>query len=294
MSVDVKVQDEAVELFTLDGDEYLYVVDDPSGTPTPSKVASREIASPANYWRRNRDFNVAWCANLSSSSKLAIGPALSSTGTETANAFATTNALTRRKRVTNTSATPAGSGAGYQLTLPTVYRGGATGYGGFRFLTRFAVSTMPASWRAFIGLAATGGAFANADPSSNVNMVGIGKDAADTAWQVMSNDASGTATKAAALNATNFPINSATAIFEVEFYCPPGNAPNITYWMRNISGVDANGNDTYSSTVTGTISSDLPVVDTPLCVHIWVNNGTSVTAVALDLLRFATEALGSN
>lgn len=176
--------------------------------------------------------------------------------------------------------------------MPNVhcYRGDAAGYGGFRFLTRFAMTTLPATWRAFIGLTSSTSALSNADPSTNTQIVGLGKDVGDTAWQIMSNDGTGSATKAA-LNSTDFPI-TANVLLEIELYCPPGNAQNVTYWVRNISGVDANGNDTYSKVVTGTISADLPATATTLAMQVWANNGSTASAIVIDCCKMFCETLG--
>jgi hypothetical protein len=75
--------------------------------------------------------------------------------------------------------------------------GNASGVGGFFFQTRFGISdaALVANARSAVGLTATTTAFANADPSTFLNFIGMAHDAADTNWQIMRNTGSGTATK---------------------------------------------------------------------------------------------------
>lgn len=290
---DTKVENEANELFDFVGDEYSYIVFDPNGTPTPSKVAARtQWLAAAHYWRRSRDYGVTWCAGWANSGLSSIGQAWTTFGTAAgSNAYATTNERTRRKRAAFTTGTSAGSSAGVRLGQASVMRGSSTGRGGFHVLHRFAINTMPATWRAFFGIAPNA-QLANADPSTNANIIGIGKDSGDAAWQIMFNAGSGTATKVA-LSATDFPINDTTAVFEIELYCPPGNSPNVSYWVRKISGVDANGNDTYSKVLPGTITTNLPLVDTSITPQAWLNNDVNAAAAIVDLMHHYYEAIGT-
>jgi len=290
---DTKVENETNELITLDGNEYLYAVDDPSGTPTPSKVAGGMLGSPS--LKGNRDWGCVFVSGYANTALqfhpgnaqyTAIGSTAGSNG------LGTGNERSRRKRVPHTTGASAGSSAGTRSSAIGFYRGNASGRGGFRFVFRFAMNTLPASWRAFVGINALFANPSNADPSAMVNMFGLGKDAADTAWQIMTNDGSGTATKTA-LNTTDFPISDTTSVFELEFYCPPGTAPSITYRVSRITGVDANSKDTYATgAVTGTISSDLPAVDTNLGWLMWINNDVNASAAIIDIIKCYWETTG--
>lgn len=285
---DTKVESETNELLFLDGDEYFYAVDDPSGTPTSSKIASRTTRS-MSWWRQERELALWWPASFGNATLSVFGAGPVSVGsTSTGTAFATTNTITRRKRANFDTGAVSGTVAYVRPGSTSIKRGDASGVGGFRFLARFAITTMPASWRSFIGLVPLGSLTpTNVDPSSLLNMVGIGKDAADTAWQIMFNDGSGTASKIA-LSASDFPVNT-TTLLEVELFCPPGASQNITYWARNISGVDANGFDTYSKIVTGTISTDL-LSTSGSCWSFWVSNDVNSASAVLTCMRIMSEA----
>lgn len=242
-------------------------------------------------WLANRSWDCAFAGAFSNASLSAFGAAPTSTGTAAgSNSWASTNERTRRKRVPFRTGTSAGSGAGYRSADTPFARGGASGRRGFLIFLRFALVTLPASWRAFVGVS-TSGAIGDVDPSSLTNLVGIGKDNADTAWQIMHNDGSGTATKAA-LNSTDFPI-TANTILDVILSCPPGDAQSVTYLIRQVSGQDANGNDTFASgAVSGVLASDLPAVDTQMRWNIWINNHTNSADATIDTMRVYYESYG--
>ena len=147
---DTKVENESNEVFRIDGDEYMYMVDDPSGTPIPSKVASRVF----DIWgRSNRDYQVSFMAGFGTGAITIGASAATQIGTDAGgNSWASTNEKTRRKRGSKTTGTTAGTAAGWRCTSGTVIRSTVAGDGGFVFMARFGLTTLPASWRAFIGL----------------------------------------------------------------------------------------------------------------------------------------------
>lgn len=284
-----KLESLPTELLLLDGDEYVGgLIDDPSGTPTSAKLAIRGLGE-IGFSKRNRSYNLTWIGAWNGS-LVQIGPTFAQTANSAVTKnFATTNTLTRRKRYAILSAATSGSATEMRAGGDMFARSGSfgAGYEGFRTLHRFAITTMPATWRAFAGVTGTLGT--SADPSTLTNIIGMAKDVADTSWQIISNDGTGTATKIA-LDNVQFPINDVTALFEFELYCPPGTS-NVTYWVRKISGVDANGNDTYSAVATGTISSDLPATTT-LRQTIWAQNDVNNAAVEITFCRLYSESFG--
>lgn len=127
--------------------------------------------------------------------------------------------------------------------------------------------------RAFCGLAADGAAPTDVEPSSLIDIVGIGWDSADTNIQVMRNDGSGTATKVDL--GASFPVPSAdaTSVYTVELISM-GAGTGIQYSVTNeVTGVS----------VRGSFSTDLPNGGTsPLAPRLWSSVGgtSSVTGVA--------------
>lgn len=149
--------------------------------------------------------------------------------------------------------------------------------GGFRFFCKFGLHTGAAGLRFFVGFTSGETTIGNVDPSSLLDMIGVGADTADTNMSIMSNDGSGTATK------TDLGANFARTAYGVSYHydltliCPPNG--NIAYTFNKYT----DGGDTY--TATGTISSDLPSATTGLTPHCWINNGASAATVRLRIGR---------
>lgn len=130
-----------------------------------------------------------------------LGVTLTAVGTATAASVATTNLHTQMTRV-DYLVTPAATTAiaGYRTgVVNSFYRGAAAGQGGFHMIARVAPATggTNATRRFFCGMTGTSGATAPTDvnPSTLLNIAGVGYDAADTNWQLMFNDGTGTALK---------------------------------------------------------------------------------------------------
>ena len=101
---------------------------------------------------------------------------------------ASTNAMTSLSRATFGTGTTATGASGIQSAAFAAWRGNAAGLGGFFFAARFGVETLAADQRVFVGLSANNAAMA-ADPSTWANTIGIGKDTADSTWQIIARNA---------------------------------------------------------------------------------------------------------
>lgn len=143
----------------------------------------------------------SWRASPGSTGLNGHGLVLSSTGTATATAPTSTNLATSTVALefaVTTAATTAVGGfrVGTAATGLTMWRGNAAGLGGFKFVARFrSMRAWPATQRMFCGITSATAAPTDVQPSSLTNMIGVGYDAADSNWQIMSNDGTGTATK---------------------------------------------------------------------------------------------------
>lgn len=139
---------------------------------------------------------------------------------------------------------------------------------GFEFVMRAAIRSFRSDMRCFFGLAPNAALGVSADPSGNVNVIGIGKDAADSTFQIITNDASGTASK------TDTGITCAAGVTLTLKLSVPVGGGNCDWTVTN--------EDTGTS-ASGSISSDLPATDAALYWNLYVQNGpTGGTACAAE------------
>ena len=196
------------------------------------------------------------------------------TGTATARNVATTSLAAAMRRLGYVSAGTAGSLAGARLAAAQFFRGDATAKGGFHLRTRFVMSDAAtvAGARSYVGFAAATGAPTNVDPSSQVNIIGIGCDTADSNFSVMHNDGAGSATKIAL--GASFPANTLSAdAYELELFCPSGGG-DVRYRVERLNTGDV---------ASGTITTDLPAATTLLAIQMWRSNNATALAVGIDL-----------
>lgn len=196
------------------------------------------------------------------------------TGTATARTVATTSLAAAMRRLGYVSAATAASLAGARLASAQFFRGDGVSKGGFHLRLRFVPSDAAtvAGARTFVGFAAATGAPTNVDPSSQVNIIGIGCDTADSTFSIMHNDGSGTATKIAL--GANFPANNLSAdAYELELFCPSGGG-DVRYRVERLNTGDI---------AAGTLSIDLPTATTLLAIQIWRSNNATALAVGIDL-----------
>jgi hypothetical protein len=157
--------------------------------------------------------------------------------------------------------------------------------GGGRMVVKFGVPAYNSGHRHFFGLlasnstpdVASSGSLGSVDPSGYTNIVGLGKDAADLTWQIMYNDASGTATK----------INT-------------GLTPNSDYVYKLTISVPHRGNTMYVileemtdintvNTYRYVLSSDLPVQGSRLTSVIFNNNLSTTAILNVSLINMTLE-----
>ena len=209
-------------------------------------------------------------------------PALSSVGTVTARTVATTSHFTWQRRVGYVSAAAAGSAATIRTANAPYGLGNLAGTGGFHMIARYGFSdaALVANARSFVGFSATTAAFGNADPSTFLNQIGVGHDAADTTLQIMFNGATGASTKVNL--GASFPSNTVnTDMYEVSFYCAP-NTTTVYYYVTNLrTGAEASG------TITDT--AKMPSTTTLLTYQMWRSNGATGSAVGLDIASLYIE-----
>lgn len=230
-------------------------------------VFDRNVAllKPASGTTAGNGFGAVWTAG----------------GTVSHPALATTNMQAQMRRMQFASLATAGAGSGLRTATPMCWRGNAARQGGFFFHARFAQNLNVNGASAFIGLAALTTALAG-NPSAQLNMIGMGYDAADSSagnWQMMRNDGSGTATR------VDLGANAArntTDVYDLYMWCAP-NGADITVKVVNVStGVIVLANTVYAT--------DLIVNTTFLTAHLEQYNGAVASAVNMVVSSFYLES----
>jgi hypothetical protein len=196
-------------------------------------------------------------------------------GTATSRTPTATNLFTSLRRIGYVSSAAAGSSCAILSHNGLVFwRGNAAGLGGFHAVFTFGVSDAAtvADARVFVGMQASASAIGNVNPSSLLNVVGIGCDAGETTLSVMSNDGAGAATRSSL--GANFPSQSlSTDWYELVLFAGP-NASAISWQLSRLNS---------GHVAQGTLSSDLPGSSVFLAPQAWRNNGTTALAVGLDI-----------
>lgn len=193
---------------------------------------------------------------------------LSSSGTVSVQALATTNLITSTICARVASAAGVGSIASSRIATLIIWRGNAAGLGGFKFKTRVGTQTTVAQQRAFWGIWNATTDIGNVQPSTLTNIFGFGYDSAETVLSFLCNDNAGAATKTSL--GANFPVDNST-LYDIVISCQP-NASSIEYTITNL----VNG-----SSATASISSNIPQNSVFLTMDNWVNSGTTNASVQL-------------
>ena len=276
-------------------------IGDATGAPTPSantitlydiKIGGRDMLAMINstgvdnvlQTHITRNGVSWWSAAGNSTTIIATGnQALTNTGTATAANIAVTNVQTRMKRleylVTTASTTAV---AGFRAAANQWWMGNAADSGGFHFICRFGPATGVAttSSRMFVGMTTATNAPTDVNPSTLTNMFGVGYDSTDTNIQFMNNAAS-TTTKTDL--GASFPVPTAdrTNMYELAMFCAP-NSTTLYYTVTNLAT---------NTTASGTISSNIPAVNTLLSPRGYCSAGgtSSVIGIALSSLYIETD-----
>lgn len=206
-------------------------------------------------------------------------------GTATARTVATTNLMTRTKRLGYVSAATAGSLTGHYSTAAQFTTGNGTGLGGFFYSCRFAFSDAAAvsGVRSFVGLTSSVAAFTNVEPNTLTNAIGIAQLSTDATQLFLVYG--GSAAQTAVALGTNFaPYNGTVGVttgnfFDLTIFCAPSSNGVVNVRLENIS----NG-QVYSNTITpGTPGTQTPANTTLLAHRAWRTNNATALAVGIDI-----------
>ena len=194
------------------------------------------------------------------------------TGTAAAVAWAATDARTRQVWIQHPAAATANTNAGYRGAIDYFWRGAGTDQGGFLWTGSFALPTVTATTRVFVGVKdATTIMTATSDPNAMLDTVYFGCNAADSNLSICSNDNVGTAT-CTTLGAS-YPCHTANAAYDVAIWAA-SNGGAIGYWIRHL---------TSGAETSGTVSSDLPRTSVQLGWEFTANTGGTASAVTIHV-----------
>lgn len=199
-------------------------------------------------------------------------------GTTTQRNTQTTNLLTSTRRIGYVSAALAGSLCAIRLNVAQFFRGlTAPTRGGFFQVTRFGVSdaVLVAGAQTFMGMQAAVVAPSVGNPSTLANIIGVGQDDTDTNWQIMHNDAAGTATRLD----TGIAVTE-TSLLDLIIYSAPGGNVFVRFDDLSTGG-----------TFSAELSANIPATNTLLTtINGYRSNGVVASAVALDFISHYVES----
>lgn len=202
-------------------------------------------------------------------------------GTATARNVATTNILTRMKRLGYVSATTASAFAGIHWGAGALQYtiGNGSGLGGFTCVIRFATSDAAAvsGARGFIGISNATATPTNVEPNTLTNSFGMAQLSTDnTQWYMVYG---GTAAQTAiALGTALGAPTLTTTCFELALFAPSNVNNAVSYTVTNLgTGFSITG------TLTGTAGTALPASTLFLTPRIWRCNNASGVAAGIDI-----------
>lgn len=206
-------------------------------------------------------------------------------GTATARNIASTTYFTRSKRIGFVSVATVGGLAGVRIPAGQVTLGAGGLVGGFRMITRFGASDAAAvaGARQFVGVSGVIAAPTNVEPSTLVNVIGVGHGTADTNLKLFYG---GSTAQTPIDLGVNFPANTLSVdLYELELEAPTTDA-SVRYTVTRLN----TGNTTSGTIAAGVAGVTLPAVATLLSLmQGWRTNNATALAVGLDMTSIYTE-----
>jgi hypothetical protein len=237
---------------------------------------------PLQPWLGSKRIMMMFPAPASTTPTILGFSGISATGTLTTAAWAATTFRQQMARTLYRSAGTAGQTASWRANHESFFwRGDAAGRGGFTVSFRFSIPAQPSGYLFFCGLrnsSATPGA--TTDPSTLVDLVGLGKDSADTTLQFLHNDNVGNCTK---VNTGLTP--STDTFYQLIIHCEP-NGTVVYFVLRNVE----TGSIVSSHT---SITTNLPLITTSAGLMRpiqFISNNATASAVDCEMAGFYGEA----
>ena len=206
--------------------------------------------------------------------------------TLTARNIATTNILTRMKRVGIVSGTNAGDMASIRNPAAQYTVGDGAGLGGFQFICRFATSDAATvtGARAFVGFTSATTAPTNVQPSTLTNCIGVAQLSTDATQWYLVFGGSAAQTPIALGTALGAPTLVNTA-FELALFSAPALNGVINYEVYNLG----NGVKVTGTLTPATAGVQTPLASTLLAERAWRTNNAQNQAVGIDIISIYIE-----
>lgn len=217
--------------------------------------------------------------------------AWSSVGTATGRNVATTNLMTRQRRLGYVSSATAGSLSSIRTGVAQYTTGTGAGLGGFFSAWRFNFSDAAAvtGARAFVGFLSATGAPTNVEPSTYTNGIGIAQLSSDSTQLYLVYG--GSAAQTAVALTTGFPpyvgtVGVTTGVpYDFTVWCSPTSNGVINWQLTRLDTGATTGN-----TITpGTPGTQTPASTTLLNPVAWRCNNATALAVGMDIVNFYIE-----
>lgn len=204
------------------------------------------------------------------------------TGTATAAAFAA-SIFSQQRRIEYLVTVAATTAiAGWRLPQVNWYLGNAVNLGGFLYNCRWGNATGGATTtsRAFVGLANSTAAPTDVEPSTLVNMVGMGWDAADANIQIMTNDGTGVATKIDLGAGFPVPTTDRSGLYDLQFLALPNTASIFWKVVNVVTGAVASGLAT----------TNIPAAATAMGPRGWISVGGTSSVIGITFCQCTIES----
>jgi hypothetical protein len=240
------------------------------------------------FWGRNK---VGYWAPIGNATTVPLADGIAapvSLGTATARTVATTNFVTRLRRLGYVSAATAAAAAGFRANVAQFTVGGGAVsplVGGFHFVCRFVPSDAAAvsGARMFVGMTATTAALANAEPNTYLNCVGVAQLSTSSNLHIVYG---GSAAQTAIDLGANFPANGiSTSAYELSLYADKSENNKVYYRVERMNTADV-ATGTLTAATPGT---QLPSSTTLLGPQGWRCNNATLLAVGIDLVSLYLE-----
>ncbi len=206
------------------------------------------------------------------------------TGTATASTVQVTNFYLMYPRIEARATTAATNAIAGFRSASSICRVGndANAPGGFNYRCAWgpAAYSIPSTHRALCGLLNVATAPTDVEPSTMVNGIWMGWDAADTNVQIMHNDGTGTATKIDL--GASFAVPTGTdnnVVYLLELYSPNESTQSVEYHVIKYNAATRSP----AASASGTITTDLPSVTTLLTHRVWGSAGGTSAQIGIAL-----------
>ena len=261
-----------------------------SGHHVPATIDdANKVERLGPWWANKTTFEIMTAVNSTALSPHGLVLQTHVGATPLARTITNTNAMTQQRRVGLMTAATAPSLMEVKGNAGIVSR--AAPAGGFRSVYRWGISALALGARGFVGLTVGTAAWANADPGTQLDLIGLYKNAQASGTPTWTFGTAGAAAGSVssldlAISAPHVATIATGDIFQLEVAARPdvdGFAWRVTKWA-SATGAESS-HDGFSS------GALVPAQTAILTPRIWCSNNTVAAAQGFDLMFFKCEPL---